>query len=273
MEARIVGIETAFSQQQNVINKLQSDFQIFGKQMESSDNDLRIMLNEYDSNLKATIQTIKSDTEGGLTDNAQRIKAIESEMQTQKTTLDGLQATAAILSGFTQNDLGYLKTFATLIQQVPGFDLSQWVMDTKEAKSNIGFVKTQVDQIEQQIRNQPGGFQSGYGGTTKAIMDHKVWDSVLTLTSNRAGFRDWKKKFRSALRQCSRVKGIKEMLDFLERAENIQKASKLNRQMIMTDFEKHCQTNGIPQGFTPKDWEQLEREVEDILMAKCEDSS
>ena len=63
VEARIAGIETAFAQQQNRLNEIQSGFQTFGKQMEEQDFQLRTMLNEYDAKLKKDLENIEMNTE------------------------------------------------------------------------------------------------------------------------------------------------------------------------------------------------------------------
>ena len=41
--------------------------------------------------------------------------------------------------------------------------------------------------------------------SAKPIMDHKAWDEVSKLTNDRSGFRDWRAKFKVALKQVSKI--------------------------------------------------------------------
>ena len=106
---------------------------------------------------------------------------------------------------------------------------------------------------------------------TKPIMDFRVWDDLSKLTSDRTRFRDWKMKFRSALRQCTRSKSVLRILDFVEKHNYFNRPGMNKEEIttIMADFY----SDPTNQDVEMSDFERLSDEVEMVIRAKSEDKS
>ena len=74
-----------------------------------------------------------------------------------------------------------------------------------------GMKQAEIEQIIAEVRERKSGEHTG-----KLIMDHKCWDDTRKLTNERTGFRDWKVRFKDPLRQTTKCKAWKKIMEFIE---------------------------------------------------------
>ena len=90
---------------------------------------------------------------------------------------------------------------------MPPDQISGWGQVGSDVAKTVGDMKTRLDELEKK------GFKKGYD---KPIMEHRIWDSVSKLSSNRTGFQNWKLGFKNAMKQCSKSEHFRDILDFIE---------------------------------------------------------
>ena len=143
--------------------------------VDGNDTNLKNMtlLNQYDEGLKASLNLLKAEVDQTNMDVQTEIKNVDQSQRMVKQELDkvgqDLQSAGPLLmtmGGFTQNDLGYLKTFATNVQE-PGFDMGKWMAESGSISNVVGQVQTRINEIETKIRDmwdpsEPGRELSSY---------------------------------------------------------------------------------------------------------------
>ena len=87
-----------------------------------------------------------------------------------------------------------------------------------QLSTHMGVVGT-MENNQNDIVNKIKEIETNKSGTSKhkLLMEWKVWESNTKLTNERTGFRDWKVRFKDSLRQVTKCKGWKAIVEFVEK--------------------------------------------------------
>ena len=246
MEGRIKNLEDAFGTLRDTFLVLQNDLATVKTKVDENDQGLKQEIVQNDNRTKSQVQQMVADIEARLAKTAGRLE-------------DGI--------GTMIGKVSYLETAVQQVQQglaatsVPDPGTQVQIDQIKQVVEGMN---TKVTQLE----TRPQGSQEF---SRKPLMDSRVWDPVVKLSNDKAMFRDWKMKVKSALKQVTKVGTFRDILNFLEDSKFIKEAQGLTREKLQKEWLDHMTLNGAPQGWLDGDWAALEDEVDTILMDKTGD--
>jgi len=226
-----------------------------------------------DQSVQANNQAI--DTRFGTVDTAMgnadgRIGVIESLIQGINTAdIDQLKnIVSALASQDVGTHLGNMNARIGVMEQ--GMSGIQAQLTAHGQK--VGSMETDQQQIIGEVRkiNEGGRGPERDRGPGKLVMDHRCWEEVRKLTNERSGFRDWKVRFKDAMKQISKCKAWKSLMEFVE---DPKRSTGETEQTLEEKWEEYNMLEGIDTGTVTADWDNLSQELETILLAKSEDKS
>ena len=108
------------------------------------------------------------------------------------------------------------------------------------------------------------------GGSAKPILDHKIWESLRSLTSERKGFRTWRIRFKGIMGQVTKTTLWEEMMTLVEDPQRRLKTS-TTAEDLREAWEEWCEEND--QEAEKGQWDKFSKEMTKVLMGKVEDGS
>ena len=108
------------------------------------------------------------------------------------------------------------------------------------------------------------------GGNPKPILDHKIWESLRSLTSERKGFRTWRIRFKGIMGQVTKTTLWEEMMTVVEDPERLVKSG-TTAEELREAWEDWCDDND--KATEKGQWDIFSKEMTNVLMGKAEDGS
>jgi len=222
--------------------------QVFAK-IESEDQDLRNRLQTY---------TTQIETKMVQVDEA--LKKIHDE--------------TTRLAGLTTQDMTTLIQAVTAIggNEIPRIvsEGSRLSNDVQGLQGQLNTFVARLTSVEAMNTPVTTGFPTTEGySNRKPITDSKVWDAITRLCADKAGFRDWKVRFKDAMQQVSRCALVKPLLGFLESPNRVSEGTTSAELLVEWDIE--CADEGYMNG--REEWRILSEELNTVLLQKSEDKS
>ena len=181
-------------------------------------------MTDRDNTLRNQLGTRIGDLETSATDTNNRINNQDVLHQNM---LGRMIATENATQGLVPGDVGILQG---ILASLAG------VTDVPQLFANVTQMASRMDAIQQQVQSDQNDMKilkdayagisrsgntesSGFG---KPIMDSKCWDNVDKLGDDRTKYRDWRMNMNGAFKQCSKVKGWKQIMDYFTNHKDAQ---------------------------------------------------
>ena len=266
MDDRILRIE-------ETIARLTSEAQGVLNRITSQDQTLRDALDQYVQQAETHRTGLTTRVEGLITATGGSVARIDSEQANLGTRLDQVEHN---IQGITPENTN---TAQGVIQQLVLSDLPGMVQGISLATQRIGIMATEIQALQAHVTYQsanPGtnGRQDDTNRTPKMITEYKAIEQMSPLSNEKSTFRDWRVRFRTAYKGCTKAKGWREIMQWLENPAKRfgNESGPMEVKKLKEDFMMDNQSN---QNTLVKDgdWEIMMDEMEAILMMKSADKS
>ena len=227
-------------------------------------------LQNEDVDLRNRLDTTMGLIDGKITDVETRVGTVETHV-----------------AGVTVADIAQLQN---IVSAIAGSDLPQFLGEIVGMKVAMTGADQEIQGLQTQITSQIAkmGIMEGVvvhlqhkeasrdqktddkKRHTKPIMDHRCWEHVKNLDSDKSTYRDWKVRFKDAIKQVTGAKGWRKLMHLVE-----DPGARLRTDVTSEDLKdkwvEHLLHN--PEDGNENDFEVLSGELETILLNKSEDKS